>query len=250
MRRIAGKDGVYNPRASKNRGDARPLIQFLTGGSSFVAWSTLDDNAPTTVIDGSTDGHWADGDQLLTYIDRATRQVRLHDPQNPTLVRTLTTDDTSAKQRPYMWRAPDFDNRRMLFARVGTEIRFYLERAGAPLVFDPYRTFTTPSPAPYNVIASPEPTVRNGRSFLSYMASSSNLETDNLPAEIWLAPVKLDGGPAFRVSEASSGSVVRTDPEPFDGPGPMFVYYTRVTAPPSKELSQSELTSYRCTTGL
>jgi hypothetical protein len=241
VRRVAGRDGIYNPRA-------KPLIQFLTGASSFVAWSTLDDNAPATIIDNSTDGHWAEGDLLLTYIDRTSKQVMLHDPMNPTRVLQLTNDDNSAKQRPYLWRAPEFGGRRMLFARVGNDVRFYLERANAPLVFDPYRTVSSPSPAPYNVIASPEPTVRSGRSYLSFMASSTTLETDNVPAQIWLMPVALDGGAPIQVSEP--GALVRTDPEPFDGVGPMFAYYTRVDAPASGLLSASTLKLFRCTTGL
>lgn len=247
-RRIAGREGLFNPRASKGRSDARPLMQFLVKGTSNVGWSTLEDNAPVQVIDNSTDGHWAEGEQLLTYIDRTTKQVMLHDPLEPTRARVLTTDDAAAKARPYMWRAPDFGGRRMLFARVGNDVRVYLERAQAPFVFDTYRVIASPSPSPYNVIASPEPVVRRGRSYLSFMASSTPLEADNVPAEIWLAPIALDGGAPLKLSEAEQA--VRSDPEPFDGPGPMFQYYTRVEAPPSGVLSEAALTLYRCTTGL
>ncbi|MBC7794199.1 MAG: hypothetical protein H7Z43_10870 [Clostridia bacterium] len=240
--KLPGTDNYYNPRASKTRTDEAPIVHFLDASSNIV-WRDLTPSGVITAIPNSTDGHWVDGVQALTYIDRTSRQVRYYDIATATSTE-ITTDD-GVKQRPYMWIAPDFNDKLVFFARVGNDLRVYVQTTGTS--FEYLRTITSPS-TDYPVIASPEPVVRDGVSYVSFMASTTVLETDNVPAEIWLVSVDATVGFSRRLSQ--DAVEVRTDPEPYDGTGPMFTYYTRVEANGEELTESSVLVSLRCAVGL
>jgi hypothetical protein len=97
-----------------------------------------------------------------------------------------------------------------------------------------YMSFPSPSSNPaYDKIASPEPFVYQGQSYVIFMASSSPYETSYHNSEIWIAKIdSLD--PLMRmVSDTSVG--IRTDPEAFATPDSLLVYYTEVIQPSSPD---------------
>jgi hypothetical protein len=80
----------------------------------------------------------------------------------------------------------------------------------------------------YPNIASAEPVIFKGKSYISFMASESALETSGKPAEIWITAID-NVNPVFKMVSDNS-TRVRTDPEPYIdiANNQLYIYYTEV----------------------
>lgn len=240
-------------RATKNSNDAYAAVQYVTyPGSGITLYKTFDKLNTELSIANFSDPHWAEDEQLLTGI-LPNNQVGLFDPLKPMSPTPLTFDTGVNYSRPYMWRAPEYNNARMFFAKAnGTEIRVFKESTPSSNEYTVFQTFKSPSAtASFKYFASPEPFIYKGRSYISFMASASALETSGQPAEIWFARVS-DTTPIFR--RVSDKSVrVRTDPETYATERGLYIYYTEVNdaAKPDNKLDSSTILTLRhCETGL
>lgn len=218
----------FNPRATKNPGDAVAMVQYVTfPGTGTTKYKYA--NAPTTEysIPNFKDAHWAEDEQILTGI-LPNNQVGLFNPASPGAPVQLTFTPSDTYSRPYMWRAPEYQGARMFFAKAnGSEIRVFKESSPGSNTYTPFMQFSSPSSRPdYNNIGSPEPVIYQGKSYISFMASSSPLETSGAPAEIWIASVD-SLTPLIRMV-SDDVLRVRTDPEPFPTDSTLFIYYTEV----------------------
>lgn len=250
---LPGATQRYNPRATKNSTDALGYYHCFSSVSagSGVFIRPLSSTNSEVVLTGMTDAHWVDGDGVapsLSCIRMSDKQVMFYDVATATM--TQLTTDAGDKERPYMWKAPDFNNELMLFARVDKNIRVYRRIAGVWTAI-----YTIQSPAPvvsggpdYSWMASPEPFVYGGKSYVSFMASGSKLETDGLPAQIWLASANPAAPLARMLSDART--VARSDPEPYFSATANQFFYTDVVLNGTVLTTASQLTLRRCATGL
>ncbi|WP_310391901.1 hypothetical protein [Hymenobacter sp.] len=244
----------FLPRATKNPNDNVAAFQCATSpGTSTTKYKFFDNPGTEFSIASFSDAHWADDEQVLTGI-LPNNQVGLFNPANPTAAPVqLTQTSGTTYSRPYMWRAPDQGNARMFFAKAnGNEIQVFKETAPGSNAYAPFQQFRCPSTNPaYPNIGSPEPVIYKGKSYITFMASSSPLETTGGPAEIWLATVS-STAPAYKM--VSDNSVrARTDPEPYPTAAGLYIYYTEVddAATPDNVLDPTTILRVRrCETGL
>jgi hypothetical protein len=218
-----------NPHATKNPADTFLAVHYIsTLLTNYTKYKFLNNPTHEYWIHDFKDAHWASDEQLLTGVLKNNHQVGLFDPANPALPVQLTFDNGKVYSRPYMWRAPEHENSRMIFANAdGEEIRIFKEVSPGSNNYTLYMAFTSPSSNPvYRIIGSPEPCVYDGQSYISFMTSSSECETACFPGEIWIA--KIDSlAPIFRmISDPSIG--IRTDPETLATNDSLLVYYTEV----------------------
>lgn len=249
---LATPGGRFNPRATKNKTDATPYVYYFSsqGQNQGVYIRPLTSGGSETNVPGTTDAHWVDGDNVspsMTLIRTSDKQVMLLDVATQSL--TQLTFDGGEKQRPYMWRAPDFNNELLFFARVDKSIRVYRKVGNNWTVIN---TLNSPAVSSggndYSFIASPEPFVYQGKSYISFMASGSILETDGLPAQIWFMAVN----PATPLSRRISDDrvVSRSDPEPYFTNSLAYIYYTDIVLNGSALNTASQLVLRRGNTGL
>lgn len=218
----------FNPRATKNINDAIAAVQYVTFPGTGNTKYKFNNNFGTELsINNFTDAHWAEDEQLLTGI-LPNKQVGLFNPLNPIAPIQITNNSANNYSRPYMWRAPEFGNARMFFTKVnGNKIEVYKETTTGSNNYVLYSQFNCPSTT-YKNIASPEPVIFKGKSYISFMAAESQLETSGKPAEIWIANVDTVNPVFIRVSDGSTK--VRTDPEPYVDfeNNQLYIYYTEV----------------------
>lgn len=187
---LLGSPNRFNPRSSKNPADAAAAVLYLPRpGNGSTLYKSLNN---LTAAEGSvanfSDAHWAEDEQVLTGI-LPNNQVALFNPASPTAPVQLTNTPGTTYSRPYMWRAPEFGNARMFFAKAnGTELQVFRESTPGSNQYALFQSFRSPS-ASFSFIASPEPFIYKGKSYISFMASPSALETSGLPAEIWFASI-------------------------------------------------------------
>jgi hypothetical protein len=220
-----------NPHATQNPSDSVAAIQYIRSPNSVhTKYKFLDHPNWEHQVLWFTDAHWATNEQVLTGI-MCNGQVGLVDPSECGFPEQLTNDPGTAYSLPFMWRAPEKGNQRMFFARANdSEIRIFKESGAISGQFTLYMSFPSPSSNPdYDKIASPEPVIYQGQSYMIFMVSSSPYEISYQNSEIWIAKIdSLD--PLFRmVSDTSIG--IRTDPEAFATPDSLLVYYTEVIGP-------------------
>ncbi len=248
-----GNPDRFNPRATKNANDATASFLYLTyPGSGTTLYKNLNNPSVENSIANFKDAHWANDEQIITGI-LSNNQVGLFNPASPSAPIQLTFNSGTTYSRPYMWRAPEFGNARMFFTKAnGTQIQIYKETSIGSNQYTLFQTFNSPSTTTtFTYIASPEPFVYKGKSYISFMASPSPLETSGQPAEIWFASVS-DTTPFYR--KVSDGTTrVRTDPETYQTNTNLFIYYTEVndSATPDNMLDPTTiLTLRKCETGL
>jgi len=224
-----------NPHATQNPNDSVAAIQYIRSPSADnTKYRFLSSLSWEHTIYWFTDAHWALNEQILTGI-MCNGQVGQVDPSECGFPEQLTNDPGTVYSLPFMWRAPEKGNQRMFFARANnSEIRVFKETGAISGRYTLYMSFPSPSSNPaYDKIASPEPFVYQGQSYVIFMASSSPYETSYHNSEIWIAKIdSLD--PLMRmVSDTSVG--IRTDPEAFATPDSLLVYYTEVIQPNSPD---------------
>ncbi|MBC8041856.1 MAG: T9SS type A sorting domain-containing protein [Rhizobacter sp.] len=246
---IAGTEGRLNPRATKYPASLVPAVHYLRRNGESILWSPA---GSTAIQEDSalqtTDAHWVnDEPDAFTLIIRSNDQVGYYDTQ--TKLTTQLTFDNTKKERPYMWKAPEYGNDLVFFARADTLLQLYRKDAVSG-VWTKFYEFTSPliSDANYTYIASPEPFVFNGKSYVCFMITKTNLETDNNPAQIWIAGIDPDAPFFRRVSDDTP--LVRTDPEPFITDSTVFVFYTVVSDLDGNLDATSNLNMRLCETGL
>jgi len=250
---LTGNPNRFNPRATKNHNDAVAAMLYLPyPGTGTTYYKGLNNVNNEFTIANFKDAHWAEDEQLLTGI-LPNNQVGLFNPSSPAAPIQLTFNSGTTYSRPYMWRAPEYGNARMFFTKAnGTQIQVFKETTQGSNQYTLFQTFTSPSAnASFSYIASPEPFIYKGKSYISFMASPSALETSGLPAEIWFAGISATA-PLFR-KVSDDASKVRTDPETYATSTNLYIYYTEVndSASPDNTLDPTTiLTLRRCETGL
>jgi hypothetical protein len=137
---------------------------------------------------------------------------------------TFDEGDKDLQTVPWMWPSPEHENDHVFLTVVNdTELRIYRYNDGAsggPIGWAPIHTITVPEGTK---IASPEPFLHNGRSYISMALS---IAPNDFPSEIWLANIDA-ARPVFRRISDNTVLRVRSDPEVFitsDGP---YIYYNR-----------------------
>ncbi|MBC8112711.1 MAG: hypothetical protein H7Y04_16805 [Verrucomicrobia bacterium] len=240
-----------NPRATKNPNDAVAAVQYATyPGSGSTKYKKFNALSTELSVSDFKDAHWAEDEQLLTGI-LPNNQVGLFNPANPTTPIQITSNTSTVYSRPYMWRAPEQGNARMFFAKAnGNQIQVFKEATPGSNNYVLYLQFNCPS-ANYPNIASPEPVVFNGKSYISFMAAESQLETSGKPAEIWLATID-SVNPVYKMVSDNT-TRVRTDPEPYISDNQLYIYYTEVddSAAPDFAIDVTTILKLRrCKTGL
>lgn len=224
-----------NPHPTQNPADTFAAIKYIRSpNSDHTKYKFL--NCPNWEFQvlWYTDAHWAKNERILTGI-LCNGQVGMVNFETGYFPKEITNEPGTTFSCPYMWRAPEKGNQRMFFARANeNEIRVYRETGPITGRFTLYMSFTSPSSNPeYDKIASPEPVIYQGQSYISFMVSSSPYETGYMPSEIWIA--RLDSlDPMFRMV-SDTGISIRTDPEAFATPDSLLVYYTEVLQPHSPE---------------
>lgn len=243
----------FNPRATKNPNDAVAAVQYVTfPGTSTIKYKFANNLNTEFSIPNFTDAHWAEDEQLLTGI-LPNNQVGLFNPANPAAPIQITNNSSINYSRPYMWRAPDQGNARLFFAKAnGNQIHVFKESTPNSNNYILFMQFNCPSTT-YPNIASPEPVVFKGKSYISFMAAQSTLETSGKPAEIWLAAVD-NINPTFKMVSENT-TKVRTDPEPYIdlANNQLYIYYTEVddTTVPDFAIDPTTILKLRrCKTGL
>ena len=219
-----------NPHASRNPADSFVAIHYVsTMLTNYTKYKYINNPAHEYWVHDFKDAHWGSDEQIITGILKGNHQVGLFDPSSPAIPVQLTFDYNKHYSRPFNWHAPEHQNARMLFAVAnGEELQVFKEVTPNSNNYGLYMTFTSPSANPaYNKFGSPEPCVYNGQSYITFMASSSEFETANVPGEIWIA--KIDSiNPFYRmVSDTVAG--IRTDPETLATSDSLLVYYTEVS---------------------
>jgi hypothetical protein len=137
---------------------------------------------------------------------------------------TFDAGDKDLQTVPWMWPSPEHENDLVFMTVVGnTELRIYRYddgEAGGAIGWTPIRTVTVD---PGTKIASPEPFVHNGRSYITMALST---EPNNFPSAIWLANIDASR-PVFRKVSDDTVLRVRSDPEVFITSKGPYVYYNR-----------------------
>jgi hypothetical protein len=241
---------TFNPRATKNATDATAYVYYYSLVQEGIFIRPVATVGEPILIQGTTDAHWVDGENVqpsMSMIRKSDGQVLFYDVATKAL--TQLTFDAGTKQRPYMWRAPDFNNELLLFARVDKSIRVYRNIGGNWTVINTINSpATSTNTENYSYIASPEPFVYKGISYICYMATGSVLETDNLPAQIWFSAIN----PAKPLNRRISDDrvAVRSDPEQYFTNTSAFIFYTDLELNGTELNPATQLVLRRGITGL
>ncbi|GAX59668.1 SAM-dependent methyltransferase [Candidatus Scalindua japonica] len=226
-----------NPLASLNLEDRNPLIFYLLrigNNQHILAWRVLDyaiteETIPMSL--GATGGRWVPDRRALVFsatLDNGGRQAFLYDCN--TEETEQLTFDSGRKQTVFMWKAPEFNDEYIFFASVKMNnfsvIRVYNKTINQDGVeeWNVFKTISPPSTGIY--FWSPEPFVHNGKSYISFVASTSpNHLASDVPTQIWLADIVPAGG--FVKNLTTDPNKLRIDPEVFVTDQGPYIYYNR-----------------------
>lgn len=218
---------------SRNPDGATTRIAAIRGTwqNGTAVW--LDESDPMTINEispvevGVNPVRWVDNSYLLTSSERtgANRgQIALID--TTTGSRQLITDDTGAKTDPYGWFAPDAGGDLLVLAIVdNAAVAVYRDTGGE--TWDRIATLSPPANSQFGFVASAEPFVVNGKSYISLIIKDATGSRQRFTdSEVWLFGLETDGTPAYTERcDSGEAGLSRTDPEVFAGANNIFVYY-------------------------
>lgn len=199
----------------------------------------LDESDPMTVYDispievGVNPVRWIDGSYLMTSSERTgpnRGQVTLLDTNTNT--KTLITTDAGDKTDPYGWFAPEFGNDLLVLAIVdNSAVAVYRDTGGE--AWERILTLTPPPGSQYDFVASAEPFVVGGRSYMSLIIKNAGDNREQFTdSEVWL--FNLDDDPTTRYAErcdSGEAGLSRSDPEAFIGDEQVYIYYNVIGGP-------------------
>lgn len=157
---------------------------------------------------------------------------------------TFTPISSDTVNAPFMWKDPESGQRMYLYRTEGGKKMVVLKEDQFGN-WDNYNTFYSPMLAPYSFIASPEPFVFGGKSYISFMASQSADGNEMLPSQIWFAGVNPSDSLVRKVG--NSAVLVCFDPEPVVFPDSAFIFYSEKH---TIGMGQYILRVRKCDTGL
>lgn len=257
---VAGAMGRITPGPSQSVGDAFPLVTYASGTGPDIFWRSLGDPVgPEKVAPWKSTGlsvRWVPDSTQLVFVNGVPhkdgnryQQVLLFDTKNNS-VKQLTFDPTE-KRGAFMLPAPEFGGERVFFtvsARTKLQIYRYLADANGKLKWTVVKTVKGPADAPY--LATPEPFIHNGRTWI-YMTLSSSKRASDVKVPTDLAITGID--PAVknfrRLTDASSPVRLRQDPEYFITAKGPFLYFSRAIPGTSSSAPVNE-GEYRIDLGL
>ncbi|AGY57616.1 hypothetical protein GKIL_1370 [Gloeobacter kilaueensis JS1] len=219
------------PIGSKDENDPLPRILYLgplknpppgSTGTQTLYWRYLDDYTSEQILPGvlTGAGRWVKGRRSLVYsaIDLTNNLRQIFEYDIDTSTATRLTSDPGNKVNPWMFQAPEFNNEYVFFEISDyTTIGVYRNIAGR---WTQIATVKPPSIGTY--IASADPFVYDGRSYIS-MVTSTNSDNQNktAPTDIWIASI--DGSFYRQVSNPTTG--IRKNPHVYITSQGPFVYF-------------------------
>jgi hypothetical protein len=205
-------------------------IQGTWESGTAVWFDTANPNevqALETIEPGVIPLRWVDGSQTMVRSIRTGAQrgqIALLD--TATGMEMLITSDAGDKTDPYGWFAPEHNGALLVLAVVDNEaIAVYRDLGGAH--WERIATLRPPQESRFDFVASAEPFVVNGRSYMSLIVKSA---TSNRQAhedsEVWLLGLGDDAAPGYQ-ERCDSGEVgvARSDPEVYIGDDHVYVFY-------------------------
>ncbi len=235
--------------ASRNPAAPHTRLLVLRGSwenGGMLSW--LDESDPQTehdiefVVGRASTLHWVHGSNDFVVSWRggpAAGQVARYDAAADRLI--TITNDAGFKSNPWGWHAPEFGGALLVLAVIDDAALGIYRDTGGPY-WTRIATLTPPVGATYPVVASPEPFVANGRSYISLTLKAAAAGPQ--PGEIWI--FGMDDAPATRFArrcDDGEPGVTRFDPEWLIGRTQVFVYYNRLAANGTVE-------TWTCPTGI
>lgn len=233
------------PFGTGNVGDPSPMVSYRSSsaGGTNLYWRQVRQGATAhEILSGSDQSRleprWVAGTNRLLLTVPAPpdasgnvyRQIFLYSTTDDTLEQ-LTFEPTD-KAAAYMWRAPEYEDSFVFFARVGyTEIdvyRYLPNGSGASTWQVTKRIQSTPD-VPY--IYSPEPFAYDGKSWIFFTVSSVQLDQSTAPSQIALSGIEPDASTFRLLTTDASDKHGRQDPEYYVTANGPYVYYNRYTIP-------------------
>jgi hypothetical protein len=238
--------GRISPGPTQSVNDAYPLLTYASALDSRIYWRKLTERggrerkAPWRSTGLSV--RWVPDSGKLAFVngmphEDGTRyqQVLLFD-SDTRQVEQLTFDPTE-KRGVFMFPAPEFDGDLVFFtvaARTELRVFRFMTNAQGGRSWVLVNTIRGPEDAPF--IATPEPFIHNGQTYVYMTLSRSNRASDiTIPTDLALTGID-PATPSFRrLTDASSPQRLRQDPEYYITSAGPFVYFTR--ALPATETS-------------
>jgi len=243
----AGRTAVYT---SDDPSDPKPRISYVDGKNNHF-WRYLYEPASEVAVKGmaqtakAVSVRFTKGYNGLVYSQdvAGVKQVFFLTLDNGKL-QQITTDDGDKDLRtvPWVWRAPEFNNKLVLMTTVNeNELRFYKgDGAGT------WAKVSSVKLPEGSTVASPEPFTYNGKSYVSLAVKSAAYSYANA---VYLAAVSPNAKtPLWKVTDDTDGHM-RMDPEVFvtSANGPM-VFFNKFD--PSKDPSGENPNCKECAEGL
>jgi len=266
---VNGSQGRALPVGTMNRSDATPAVHYqnVTIGDVLtnVYWrealpGSVERKLPFVSDNDTKDNlnitrRWIPGTRKMILTAPALNrsdgqtynQVFVYNTQSG--VREQLTDDPVDKLWAFMWKAPEYDGEYLFFALVGqTAINIYRNspRADGSARWRVISSITAPPETPY--MASPEPFVHNGKSWLSLSVTADPDLQNFSRSQIAIADINREN-PTFRILTADDPARARRDPEYFITANGPYIYYNRYLLATEPEPGFSE-GIFRVDTGL
>lgn len=235
---IEGGMGHITPAPSQTVGDAVPRMAYASATDGSIHWRTMgsavgpEQRAPWRSIGLSV--RWVPGSTQLAFVNgkpaadgRRYQQIFVFD-SDTNQVEQLTFEPEQ-KRGVFMFPAPEFGGDLTYFTVANrTEVRVYRYMLGDDGLRRWTLVHTVRGPADVPYMATPEPFIHNGRTWLTMTLSSSKRASDiTVPTDLALASID-PANPSFRrLTDASSPRRLRQDPEYYITAAGPFLYFTR-----------------------
>lgn len=261
---VPGSDNDTLPIGTAIVGDPYPMVSFQNNaGQGFdLYWQLLSrGSTPQLVYPGSAappSHRWIPNTHAMVLVAAAPpdgsgnvyRQVFLYSTDGT--LQQLTFDPTN-KNSPFMWEAPEF-NDKYVFLQVPedskeVDLYRYLPNRNGPPTWQVYQRIRGTTDYPY--IYSPEPFVYQGKSYIFFeLASAPHQLGKFAPSQIAMSGID-PNAPSFRVltGDVAPNLHARRDPEYYITTMGPYLYYNRIIpAPPGGQAVNEGV--FRVDTGL
>jgi hypothetical protein len=201
---VLGRVGVIG---SQEPWDDDARLVHLDAFSGAAGWTHLEGGEGGTIgVDLLHAPRFTLGDRSLVWSDLVDGVLQVHLYEQDEDTTTVLTDGPAGSQVPWMWIAPEYDER-LFFARredglVGTVLDILRRVDGRWQVI---KSIVPPAATPF--VVSPEPWVVAGRSLVAFQA----VNEAHTRSEIWVASSTPEGDELRRVDAGLPGRAI--DPE-------------------------------------
>ena len=220
-------------KGSKDSEDGRPRVAYEFADpqrANLRGWREIDDPDTDQVIPAQHPGatSWVEGRRSIILTVEVDGVDQVAEYEVDTGVLTQLTFDAVSKRFPLMWSDPALGGEYVLTSVLNeTEIGVFRHVEGSWVLAG---TLRPPSAYPY--VYKTDYFVRNGTSYLSYLATTEKdgrVQSHRGQAEVWVSQVRHDGGPTFH-RRVNNPSITRIkDPENLVTPGAVYIYYVEIT---------------------